>query len=288
MVYSMTGFARVETREAWGELVWEVRSVNHRYLEAYFRMPEELRAFEVKCRDLAAKKLKRGKIDCQLRFKKEISAQQSLQMDEGLAKQVIHLCHEIENDLPQASSLNALSILRWPGVVKEPELEMDSAGSAVLESFSAVIDELMSMRAAEGERLKAMLLQRCDAIDEIIKTVRENRPQVIEAIRDKLNQRLRELTEKPDMDRLEQELVFQAQKLDVDEELDRLESHLVEVRDVLERNEPIGRRLDFLMQELNREANTLGSKSSHVETTRASVDLKVLIEQMREQVQNIE
>jgi len=288
MVYSMTGFARIESREDWGELVWEVRSVNHRYLETFFRMPEELRAFEVKCRDLAAKKLKRGKLDCQLRFKKQLSERQSLQLDEGLAKQVIHLCHEIENDLPHSSSLDALGILRWPGIVKEPELEMDSVGSKVLESFGNVLDELLAMRAAEGERLKGMLLQRCDAIDEIVGNVRENRPQVIEAIRTKLNQRLQELTEKPDMDRLEQELVFQAQKLDVDEELDRLESHLVEVRDVLERNEPIGRRLDFLMQELNREANTLGSKSSHVETTRASVDLKVLIEQMREQVQNIE
>ena len=288
MVYSMTGFARAESREAWGELVWEVRSVNHRYLEAFFRMPEELRAFEVKCRDLAAKKLKRGKIDCQLRFKKQLSEQQSLQMDKGLAKQVIHLCHEIEADLPQTSSLNALNILRWPGVVKEPELEMGAVGSAVLASFGEALDELVSMRGGEGERLKELLLQRCEAIDGIVKTVRENRPQVIEAIRDKLNKRLRELTEKPDMDRLEQELVFQAQKLDVDEELDRLESHLVEVRDVLKRNEPIGRRLDFLMQELNREVNTLGSKSSHVETTRASVDLKVLIEQMREQVQNIE
>jgi len=288
MVYSMTGFARIEDREDWGELVWEVRSVNHRYLETFFRMPEELRAFEVKCRDLAAKKLKRGKIDCQLRFKKQLSEQQSLQLDEGLAKQVIHMCHEIENHLPHSSSLDALNILRWPGVVKEPELEMDSLGSAVLSSFDGVLEELVAMRAGEGERLKEMLLQRCDSIDAIVKTVRENRPQVIEAIREKLNLRLQELTEKPDMDRLEQELVFQAQKLDVDEELDRLESHLVEVRDVLGRNEPIGRRLDFLMQELNREANTLGSKSSHVETTRASVDLKVLIEQMREQVQNVE
>lgn len=288
MVYSMTGFARMESREEWGELVWEVRSVNHRYLETYFRMPDELRAFEVKCRDLAGKKLKRGKVDCQLRFKKELSEQQSLQLDESLARQVIHLCHEIENDLPHSASLDAMNILRWPGVVREPELAMDTVGSAVVESFGKVIDELVSMRAGEGERLKDMLLQRCDAIDTIVKTVRENRPQVIEAIRDKLNQRLQELTEKPDMDRLEQELVFQAQKLDVDEELDRLESHLVEVRDVLGRSEPIGRRLDFLMQELNREANTLGSKSSHVETTRASVDLKVLIEQMREQVQNVE
>ena len=288
MVYSMTGFAREERTEAWGELVWEVRSVNHRYLETFFRMPEELRVFETKCRELAAKKIKRGKLDCQLRFNRLVSEEQSLQLNEGLAKQVIHLCHEIENDLPHSSSLNALNILRWPGMVKEPELQLDTAGAAVLDSFEQALDALTSMRAAEGQRLKELLLQRCQSIEEIVGQVRENRPQVIEAIRAKLNQRLQELIEKPDMERLEQELVLQAQKLDVDEELDRLQSHVVEVRDVLDREEPIGRRLDFLMQELNREANTLGSKSAHVETTRAGVDLKVLIEQMREQVQNIE
>ena len=288
MVYSMTGFARQEYKEDWGELVWEVRSVNHRYLETFFRIPDELRSFEVKCRDLAIKKLKRGKLDCQLRFRKTLSENQSLQLDEPLAKQVIHLCHEIENDLPHASSLNALNILRWPGMVVEPELSLDTVGPAVMQSFEHALDHLLSMRAAEGGRLKDILLERCDAVDNIVGAVRENRPQVIEAIRSKLNQRLKELTEQPDQERLEQELVFQAQRLDVDEELDRLQSHLTEVRDVLSRDEPIGRRLDFLMQELNREANTLGSKSSHVETTRASVDLKVLIEQMREQVQNIE
>lgn len=288
MVYSMTGFARQETSEAWGELVWEIRSVNHRYLEAFFRMPEELRAFETSCRELAAKRLKRGKLDCQLRFKKVAEANQSLCLDEDLAKQVVGLCQQVDTLLPHSASLDALNILRWPGVVKEPGLEMDTVGKAVMDSFSNALDVLLEMRASEGARLKDLLLQRCESIEEIVSQVRENRPQVIEAIREKLNQRLKELTEKPDTDRLEQELVFQAQKLDVDEELDRLESHITEVRDVLERNEPIGRRLDFLMQEFNREANTLGSKSSHVETTRASVDLKVFIEQMREQVQNIE
>ena len=288
MVYSMTGFARIEKRESWGELIWEIRSVNHRYLETFLRMPEELRGFETKCRDLAGKKLNRGKIDCQLRFKKLHTANQSLLLDEGLAKQVVHLCHEIESILPHAASLDALNILRWPGVVMEPELEMDSVGQGVVESFEQALDELLVVRAGEGERLKAMLLQRCSSIETIVRDVRANRPQVIDAIREKLNLRLQELVEKPDMDRLEQELVMQAQKLDVDEELDRLESHITEVREVLERDEPTGRRLDFLMQEFNREANTLGSKSSHVETTRASVDLKVLIEQMREQVQNIE
>ncbi len=288
MIYSMTGFARAEARQDWGELVWEVRSVNHRYLETYFRMPEEFRALETRCRDLASKKIKRGKLDCGLRFKRVVSGQQSLQMDEDLAKQVIHLCHEADTHLSSPSTLNALQILRWPGVVKEPELEIDSIAAGVLELFEKALDDLSAMRASEGDRLKGLLLQRCDDIEGIVKSTRENRPQVIENIREKLNQRLKDLTEKPDQDRLEQELVFQAQKLDVDEELDRLESHLVEVRDILNRNEPVGRRLDFLMQEFNREANTLGSKSSHVETTKASVDLKVLIEQMREQVQNIE
>lgn len=284
----MTGFARAEAREDCGELVWEVRSVNHRYFETFFRLPEELRALETRCRDLAAKKIKRGKLDCSLRFKRVVSGQQSLQMDAELARQVIHLCHEVDTQLSVPSSLNALQILRWPGVVKEPELQVDSIASGVLGLFEKALDELTAMRASEGDRLKGFLLQRCDDIEAIVKTTRENRPEVIEHIREKLNQRLRDLIEKPDQDRLEQELVHQAQKLDVDEELDRLESHLVEVRHILNRNEPVGRRLDFLMQEFNREANTLGSKSSHVQTTKASVDLKVLIEQMREQVQNIE
>jgi len=288
MVYSMTAFARAESRQEWGELTWEVRSVNHRYLESFFRLPEELRALETKCRELAGKKLKRGKLDCQLRYKRIISGQQNLQLNEDLAKQVIHLCHELDTHLSGASSISAMQVLRWPDVVREPELEIDSISSAALKLFEETLDELAAMRAGEGGRLKTMLLQRCDGIEKIIPTVRENRPQVLAAIREKLNQRLSEITEKPDMERLEQELVFQAQKLDVDEELDRLESHLEEVRAVLNRDEPVGRRLDFLMQEFNREANTLGSKSAHVETTRASVDLKVLIEQMREQVQNIE
>jgi len=288
MVNSMTAFARAEARQDWGELIWEIRSVNHRYLESYFRMPEELRMLEVKCRELAGKKLGRGKLDCQLRFKRIVSAKQNLQLNEDLAKQLIHLCQEMDSHLNNTSTLNAMQILRWPDVVQEPELEMDSVSGGVLTLFEKTLDELSGMRAGEGTRLKDMLLQRCDGIEAIVAQVRKNRPQVIAAIREKLNQRLSEITEKPDMERLEQELVFQAQKLDIDEELDRLESHLTEVRDVLNRDEPIGRRLDFLMQEFNREANTLGSKSSHVETTRASVDLKVLIEQMREQVQNIE
>jgi len=288
MVYSMTAFARVESRQDWGELVWEVRSVNHRYLESFFRMPEELRMLEVKCREIAGQVLKRGKLDCQLRFRRELSGKQQLQLDEGLAKQLIHLCHELDDHMRDASVLNSLQILRWPGVVKEPELAMDAVSQAVLDTFRQALEQLSDMRATEGERLKALLQQRCDSIADIVEQVRDNRPQVIEAIREKLNQRLQELTEKPDMDRLEQELVFQAQKLDIDEELDRLESHLVEVRDVLDRDEPVGRRLDFLMQELNREANTLGSKSASIGTTNISVELKVLIEQMREQVQNIE
>jgi len=288
MVYSMTAFARAEARQDWGELTWEIRSVNHRYLEIWFRLPEEFRALETSCRELASKTLGRGKLDCQLRFKRIVSGQQNLQLNEDLAKQVIHLCHELDTHLSNASSLSAMQVLRWPDVVREPELEMDSVSTAVLGLFEKTLDELTTMRAAEGARLKEMLRVRCNSIETIVAQVRENRPQVIAAIREKLNQRLSEITARPDMDRLEQELVLQAQKLDIDEELDRLQSHLSEVRDVLNRDEPIGRRLDFLMQEFNREANTLGSKSSHAETTKACVDLKVLIEQMREQVQNIE
>jgi uncharacterized protein (TIGR00255 family) len=288
MVNSMTAFARMEDRQDWGELTWEVRSVNHRYLETFFKMPEELRMLEVKCREIAAKKIKRGKLDCSLRFNKTVSEQNALHLDAAMAEQVVRLCRDLDKLTHESTSLNAMQLLRWPGVVKEPELEMDSVAEAVLSLFGQALNALHDMRASEGERTRVMISERCDAMRSIVANVREHRPKVMEAIREKLNQRLKDLIEKPDMDRLEQELVFQAQKLDVDEELDRLESHITEVGQVLERNEPIGRRLDFLMQELNREANTLGSKSADIETTRASVDLKVLIEQMREQVQNIE
>ncbi len=288
MVHSMTGFARAEGREEWGELVWEVRSVNHRYLEVSFRMPEEWRELELRCRELVNRKIKRGKLDCVLRLRRSMSGQDALSVDRELAELVIRLCNEMDARLPHAVAPNALQILQWPGVVKEPKLETGCVAGPVLQLFESTLDGLGAMRLSEGERLRDLLLRRCDDIEAAVKSIREHRPEVIHNIREKLNQRLQELIEKPDRDRLEQELVLQAQKLDIDEELDRLASHLAEVRDVLQRDEPIGRRLDFLMQEFNREANTLGAKSLHAETTRAAVDIKVLIEQMREQVQNIE
>ncbi len=288
MTYSMTGFARAETREEWGELVWEIRSVNHRYLETAFRMPEEWRILETRCHELATRRISRGKLDCTLRFRHLIGGHRPLKMDTSLATQLISLCSEIDTNLDNPATPSALQIMQWPGVIKETELEMDSVTESVLELFTRTLDKLTDMRSTEGKRLQCLLLRRCNDIEATVQNIRQHRPQAIDNIREKLNQRLRDLTEKPDWDRLEQELVLQAQKLDIDEELDRLESHLAEVRDVLQRDEPVGRRLDFLMQELNREANTLGSKSFHAETTRASIDLKVLIEQMREQIQNIE
>ncbi len=288
MVHSMTGFARAEGREEWGELVWEVRSVNHRYLEVSFRIPEEWRELELRCRELVNRKIKRGKLDCVLRLRRSMSGQDALSVDRELAELVIRLCNEMDARLPHSAAPNALQILQWPGVVKEPKLETGCVAGPALKLFESALDGLGAMRLSEGERLRDLLLRRCDDIEAAAKNIREHRPEVIHNIREKLNQRLQELIQKPDRDRLEQELVLQAQKLDIDEELDRLASHLAEVRDVLQRDEPIGRRLDFLMQEFNREANTLGAKSLHAETTRAAVDIKVLIEQMREQVQNIE
>ena len=288
MVHSMTGFARAEGREEWGELVWEVRSVNHRYLEVSFRMPEEWRELELRCRELVNRNIKRGKLDCVLRLRRSMSGQDALSVDRELAELVVRLCNEMDARLPHSVAPNALQILQWPGVVKEPKLETDCVAGPILKLFESALDGLVTMRFSEGGRLGDLLLRRCDDIEAAVKNIREHRPEVIHNIREKLNQRLQELVEKPDRDRLEQELVLQAQKLDIDEELDRLASHLAEVRDVLQRDEPIGRRLDFLMQEFNREANTLGAKSLHAGTTRAAVDIKVLIEQMREQVQNIE
>lgn len=288
MVYSMTGFARVQIQEAWGELTWELRSVNHRYLETHLHLPEELRTLETKCRHRAATRIKRGKLDCNLKFKRLLSGQQHLQIDKNLVEQLIHLGHEVDTYLLEPSKLSALDILRWPGIVKEPELALDTLAASAMNAFEQALDSLLDMRRSEGARLAQLLTDRCHEIETIIATVRTLQPHVIRNIRQKLDQRLAEITERPDQDRLEQELVLQAQKLDINEELDRLESHIQEVHTTLKREEPVGRRLDFLMQEFNREANTLGAKSSHVKTTRASVDLKVLIEQMREQVQNIE
>ncbi len=288
MIRSMTSFARREAQGEWGGVQLELRSVNHRYLELNLRLPEELRLLEPKIRERLNQRLGRGKVDCSVRFQAATAQSAELAINEELVKQLAHASREVDAILYNAAPVNSLEVLQWPGVLQAPALDEERLRSETLALLDQAIDEMTEDRGREGEKLKAIILQRCDAAEVVVQGVRERLPEVLSAVRARLSERLAELRAEVNEERLEQELVITAQKLDVDEEMDRLQTHLDEVRNVLQSDKPVGRRLDFLMQELNREANTLGSKSADTETTRASVELKVLIEQMREQVQNIE
>ena len=292
----MTAFARKDQavyqeadKNSDAVINWEIRSVNHRHLEISLSLPESFRAFENKLKEHFRQKLGRGKIDAKL----TLSHIKSTEMDEILLnkekiKALLSARHMLESISKKPVSLSGMDILSWPGVLEKYQ---DNSGDYFKEIDSALdltLDELVVTRENEGARLLEMITTRCDHITILVKAVRERRTDVVLAIRDRLLRKLAELDIKADPNRLEQELAFQAQRLDVDEELDRIDSHIEEVNDVLKRDEPIGRRLDFLMQELHREANTLASKSNDAETTRSAVDLKVLIEQMREQALNIE
>lgn len=288
MIRSMTSFARCVTQGEWGNLQLELRSVNHRYLELNLRLPDALRALEPKVRERINKRLGRGKVDCNIHFQPPADSSAELVINEVLVKQLARASRTVDALLYNPSPVNSLNVLQWPGVMQPPTLDEGRLQSEALLLLDTAIEEMADNREREGEKLKAIILKRCDAAEEVVKSVRARLPEVLLGVRTRLRERLAELRQELDEQRMEQEMVIAAQKLDVDEEMDRLETHLVEVRSVLESDKPVGRRLDFLMQELNREANTLGSKSADTETTRASVDLKVLIEQMREQVQNIE
>lgn len=288
MIHSMTGFARREDRGAFGRLAWELRSVNHRYLEISLRLPEEFRVLEGSIRERIAAQLSRGKVDVSLRWDRQEATEVQLSINEPLVRQLRDVHGRIGRLLGIEKDLGPLDLMRWPGVIREQEQDPGPLHAAALALLDDALTDLRDNRCKEGERIAALIAERAQSVAAIVGQVRERIPQVKENLRNRLDARLAEITADPDSDRLEQELVYQAQRMDVDEELDRLQSHVTELNDALRRKEPVGRRLDFLMQEFNREANTLGSKSQDVETTRASVDLKVLIEQMREQIQNIE
>ena len=288
MIKSMTAFARVQHSEKFGTLTWELRSVNHRYLEVTCRMPEDLRGLEGRVREIVNQRLKRGKVECNLRYKPELATDTGIVINEAIETSVIAACQVINNKLHQPSEINAIDVLNWPGVVNETERDQRPVFEATEQLLEQALDQLIANREREGEQMRVMIQQRCENMKAITDDVRVRLPEINQRYREKLMARLEELQAQPDMERLEHELVYLAQKMDVDEELDRIGAHLKELCDVLGRDEAIGRRLDFLMQELNREANTLGSKSADITTTQASVELKVLIEQMREQVQNIE
>lgn len=289
MLRSMTAYGRKESSDVWGTMTCEIRSVNHRYLDIALRIPEELRAVEPDVRELISKRLKRGKLEVSLRLRTPEDSVGELTVRHDLAQQVINACRDIVNeDMRNHALIDPMDVLRWPGVVGQNEIDYKPAQKAALHLLDETLEDYIESREREGEKIAGMLLTRCEEISTIVEKVKELRPQVVQRLREKWDKKLAEIDIQVDPSRLEQELVFAAQKLDVEEELDRLAAHVSELRNVLERKEPVGRRLDFLIQEFNREANTLGSKSADADTTGLSVDLKVLIEQMREQVQNVE
>jgi len=288
MIRSMTAFARQELDTGAGALTWEVRSLNHRYLELGVRLPEELRAMEPAVRERVGARLGRGKVECSCRYRPAASAAAPVDIDADNLQRLLTACEDVAARMPQSDPLNPIEILRWPGVVREQAVDTAPLVKQALALLEQTLDELLQSREREGEQIRQLLLQRCDAMSELVQQARGCLPEIQAGLREKLQARLADLETTADPGRLEQELVIQIQKCDIDEEMDRLQGHIDEVRRVLGRDEPVGRRLDFLMQELNREANTLGSKSVAAVTTTISVELKVLIEQMREQVQNTE
>ena len=288
MIRSMTGFARVEGAGDWGTLAWEMRSVNHRYLDISFRLPEEFRALENDFRALASSKLRRGKVEVQIRFTAQGSALGAIAVDQQKLAQLRGVLDDVTEALGATSAADPMRVLAWPGVVVQKPADLSAMLSEAQRLFETAVEQLDDSRCREGDDLRQFICERCDLIEAAVIRVRARYPQVRDQWRVKLQERCTELGVEVEPGRLEQEAVIAAQRLDVDEELSRLSGHLVEVRRVLDRDEAVGRRLDFLMQELNREANTLGSKSQDGEMTREAVDIKVAIEQMREQVQNIE
>lgn len=288
MLRSMTAFARQEQASAWGTITWELRSVNHRYLETALRLPEALRALEPLVRERISGALSRGKIECTLKLQAAGATLTAIALNRPLVERLLEIASELERLMGPGTGLRLADVLRWPGVVNEAEPDLEDIKTALLGCLDAALAELVATREREGQRTAELIQQRSEAMRVQVKRVRARRPEVLARWRDKLLTRLADIPAEADTGRLEQELVLIAQRLDVEEELDRLDTHLDEIDAVLQRPEPVGRRLDFLMQELNREANTLSSKSADADTTRAAVELKVLIEQMREQIQNIE
>ncbi|ORU91233.1 MAG: hypothetical protein A6F72_01280 [Cycloclasticus sp. symbiont of Poecilosclerida sp. N] len=288
MIKSMTAFASGETAAGRYMLTWEIRSVNHRYLDVSPRLPEAFRAIEPLVREATGKYLKRGKIDCGLSYRKAKEAEESIEINIARLTQVLNATTKIERSMVQSQAISPLDILRWPGVQSEVREDMVPVYAEAIELLNDTLKQLLESREREGAEIKDMVDSRCKLIQQQMSIAKKHLPGVQVQLREKLQKKINNLLEEPEQARLEQELVYFLQKMDVEEELDRLDAHVKEVRRILDQNEPAGRRLDFLMQELNREANTLGSKSMDIQTTNVSVELKVLIEQIREQIQNIE
>ena len=288
MLKSMTGFGRHALETELGELTWELRSVNHRYLEVSLRMPEECRFLEPKVREIIAKSVSRGKVEGFLRLRASGSAVSGFTLNKDALDSLAAAVQTVEQAMPAVAPVDPLKVIQWPGVLASNDDNQERLATHTLACLEQALNDLVQTRVREGEKTAAMLRERTTKITERLQQLRQHRPAVVERQREKLMAKLSELDIDHNETRLEQELVFVAQRLDIDEELDRLATHVSEFEKAIDRKGPIGRRLDFLMQEFNREANTIGSKAADLDTTGASVDIKVLIEQMREQVQNIE
>lgn len=287
-IYSMTGYAVVTQEVPHGSLNLELRSVNNRYLDIQFRLPDEFRLLESVMREFLATRLSRGKVDCRLSFSRSAGTEELQQINPELLQKLLELDRTVKVALPDARSLSVADILRWPGMLGADALPAGNLREPCMELLRVALDEFAAARAREGEKLKAMLLERLGKMRQLTVAVSPRIPALLAAFQEKLTMRLREATVNCDDDRIRQELILFASKIDVDEELSRLQTHLDEVERILVKGGAVGKRLDFLMQELNREANTLGSKSADAEVSKVAMELKVLIEQMREQVQNLE
>ncbi len=288
MISSMTAFARSEAQTPQGELIWEIRSVNQRHLDCQLRLADEFRLFEPNIRAHINRLLKRGKIECQLRFQASTPEEGEFSINEPLARQLAHASRTVDGFLYSPSPVSSLEVMKWPGVLQVPPLDLEPLEATAMALLEQTLQQLVESRQREGSRLQQLIEQRADGIQQQLDLIRQRMPHVRSAIKGRLQQKLAELSEAFDNNRLEQEVLLLVQKSDIDEELGRLEAHLKEVAHIFTQGGPCGRRLDFLMQEFNREANTIASKSVDIEITRAAVELKVLIEQAREQIQNIE
>ena len=287
MLRSMTAFASAEADTGHGTLAIELRSVNHRYLELGLRLPEELRSLEAVVRERVAAKLSRGKVDLGMRWKPAVADASAIAVDEALVARLAETAQALAAKFPQLN-VDFTSLLGWPGVLLDRDSDQESLREAALGVLDVALTEMVATREREGERLGGFMRERLDGMERIVAEVRAHLPEVRAALRARFDTRLAELKQPLEPGRIEQEVVLQLQRMDVDEELDRLSAHIAEARRIFGLKDAVGRRLDFLMQEFNREANTLGSKSADPRTTNAAVELKVLIEQMREQVQNLE
>jgi uncharacterized protein (TIGR00255 family) len=288
MIYSMTGYAAVTRDLPLGTLNLELRSVNHRYLDVSFRAPEEFRAFEPAMREQLGAKLTRGKLECRIGFNRAPTAPSVLELNAAMFARLVQLNSQVRHALPDAAALSVADVLRWPGMFGADTLPLDELREAALSLLSQALDEFTASRAREGDKLKALILERVAKMEVLATDIAPRIPQLVVAQQEKFAQRLRDAGVSMDEERVRQEVVVFASRIDVEEELGRLATHISEVRRILDKGGATGKRLDFLMQELNREANTLGSKSTDTTVSRTSMDLKVLIEQVREQVQNIE